>query len=162
MMSMNRRAGVPIKFAYSAKPAAEAVAIPILDANDNVVTLQAYQRLVIDDINFNTDAAADTSDLAYIIEASSTPAAIPTTGVVVAFSIAVNLGTQGALLPAEGYSCVTANKLYLFDPATSLESTDVVISGTGRIVEVTHGPQAGYKAPLTAGSGNNAWNGGVL
>jgi hypothetical protein len=142
MGSMGRKAGIPVKFVYSAQPATKAVAIPILDENDNTITLTAYQRLVIDVLSFNTDAAADTGDLAYIIEAAVAPTAVPTKGTVAAFSIAPNLGQQGGVFPAEGYSCAAGNALYLFDLGTTLESTDVSVVGTGRIVETTRGAQA--------------------
>lgn len=151
MGSMSRKAGKPVKFNYSAQPGAKAVAIPILDADDTVITLKSYERLIVDEVSFNTDAAADTGDLAYLIEAAAAPAAIPTSGVLVAFSIAVNLGTQGTVFPGEGYSCHLANTLWLYDNGTTLENTDVVVAGTGRIVNVTQGPQAGYKALLTPG-----------
>ena len=149
-----KKQGDLLKIVYAASPAAQAVAIPLLDPNDVAVTISAGQRLSVDSCMFNTDAAADTADLAYLIEAATAPAAIPATGVVASFSIAPNLGQQGAVFPGEGYECADGNSLWLYVPATTLESANVTVTGVARKLRTgTHfGRQPWQAGQVNAGN----------
>lgn len=144
MGSMSRKQGQSVKLIYSGTPGAEAVAVLIYDADDTVLTLQPYQRLVIDEVSFNSTATADTADLAFLVEAAVAPTAPPAAGLglVATFSLAVNIGTQGQIFPGEGYACARSNTLWLLDDGNGWNGKEVDLVGVGRIVETTRGRQA--------------------
>lgn len=159
-MGIQRRQGRAIKIVYSGSPAAEAVAVLIKDSDDNTITLQPWMRLVIDEVQFNTEAT-DASNLAYFVEAAIAPTAPPAAGLglIATFSITPNIGSQGQIFPGEGFSCHIGNTLFLLDAGNGWNGAFVSLVGTGRIVEDTglRGVQAGYKALLTPG-GNPGQN----
>lgn len=154
MGSLGRKQGENVKITYVGAPGAEAVAVLLYDANDAVRTLHSYERLVIDEIQFNTEAT-DASNLAFLIEAAVAPTAPPAAGlgVVASFSITPNIGSQGQVFPGEGFACHIGNTLFLLDDGNGWSGSEVSLVGAGRIVADTglRGFQAGYKALLTPG-----------
>lgn len=154
-----RKQGRTVKIEYVGSPGAEAVAVLIKDDNDATVTLAAWERLIVDEIQFNTTTTADTSNLAYLIEAAVAPTAPPAAGVgaIASFSLAPNLGSQGQVLPGEGFTCGIANTLFLLDDGNGWNGAPVSLVGTARIINgKTPGVSGNYKALLTPG-GNVNW-----
>lgn len=153
MGSMSRKQGRQVKIIYSGAPGAEAVAVLIYDQDDVLVTIHPYERIVVDSVQFNTEATLDATNLVYLIEALVAPTAPPAggLGVVATFTAAADIGSQGQILPGEGYSCQLGNTLFLLDDGNGWSGANTALVGVGRIVNVTQGFQAGYKSLLTPG-----------
>lgn len=151
-MGMMRKAGEVVQLNYRSDSNASAVEpITLYDANGNVRVLQSYERLVIDTIQFNTEAN-DTTDLAYVVASVATPATtVPAQPVVAAFE-AGPIGAQGFVATGEGLAQPIAATLWLVLVGDAWAGSSVALSGIARIVTgKSIGKLAGYQALLTPG-----------
>lgn len=152
-MGMHRKAGEAVSIEYQGQPAAAGVAVLLYDANQNPRTLGSFERIVIDTLQFDTQAV-DSTNLVYVVTGTTVPTAVPTdTGQIVAsFSAQSGLGAQGTVFPGEGLACPVGSNLYLLLVGNAWNGVFVSLNGQARVVNgKSQGSQAGYKALLTPG-----------
>lgn len=156
-MSMGRKQGEQVTLSYSATAIPSTAAlIAVFDSNGVARPLQVYERLILDKVQFDSEAT-DTTNLAYLVAgvtAPSVPASgsVPAAPIITSFTVQQGLPDQGDIFPGEGESLPVAANVYLVVPGTGLAGT-VSVNGTGRIINgTTRGVRAGYKAHYTPGS----------
>lgn len=151
-MGMGRKQGEAVTLGFIGSSGnAVANAVVIYDANNKVRALLPTERLIVDMLQFDTEAT-DATNLVYVVAAAAAPSATPTANVLASFTAAAGIPNQGTVFPGEGAAQPLGLGLFLVLIGNAWASASTNLNGSGRIVNgSSRGVRAGFKELLTPG-----------